>query len=699
MKGMLFIRVIKFLVFAGFLLIFGISFLSAQNSLNMTVSPYYSMPISDSSLVYQYGFGGGIGIESSVGLPNLNWTGIFQYTNVALQAGAGNLNLILLGGGLSYTPFRFGNFSSALFINAGPYMGLYKQNNPLVNPFFQSGVSFTAVLGNNFKLSAIPVYNNLIAKRDGKLQSFYSSIDFSIRASFAPGFSSSGTRRPKLKIEQSDFYQIFPVIYKFYDKHPIGSVILRNGEKSKIKDVQVGFFVPQYMESPRIIAVIDEMKPGEEVTVPITALFSNDILKITEKDSVQALVSAEYSIGSAVIEAKRNDSLKIYDRNSINWDDTKKAAAFVSAKDPTILKFSRNVTSEIAKKGSTVVNQNLTDAIALFEALREYGIAYKIDPDSSYAELSKNETATDYLQFPVQTLDYQTGDCDDMSILYSSLLEAVSIESAFITTPGHIYIGFALGLNKAQARHIFSNTENIIFKDDLAWIPVEVTALKDGFLKAWNLGAREWREAEQQGQAGFFPIRQAWAVYEPTWFGSEENTAVVKRIPDPRTVVDAYTKSMNQFTQMQISPLVAKLETQIKKRTSPRLINRLGTIYATYGMYDKAKQEFSRAAKSNYVPALVNLGNISYVNGKYQDALKLYQKAYKYNPDSTPVLLAVARAQFELEKYPEAQDYYKQAELLDPEAASKFAYIGGGSNVTGRAADANERKEVLWADE
>lgn len=113
--------------------------------------------------------------------------------------------------------------------------------------------------------------------------------------------------------------------------------------------------------------------------------------------------------------------------------------------------------------------------------MRKYGIEYKVDPDSSYAQLSENETATDYLQFPVQTLDYQTGDCDDMSILYSSMLEAVSVETAFITTPGHIYIAFNLGLNKKQAQRIFSNTENIIFMEGKGWIPVEVTALKAVF--------------------------------------------------------------------------------------------------------------------------------------------------------------------------------------------------------------------------
>ncbi len=687
------------LLFFLFLLFVTVMPVSAQSGILLSASPLYSMPLGGSAEMYQYGLGGDFEVRKPFNFEFLEGFGNLQYENIALQAGAGNLSLILIGGGVRFVPFRTGIFSGSVFAGAGGYLGFYKQNPPLMNPYVSTGVSLDFALSDSFKLSAKPLYKNLITRRDGSIVPFYSSLDFTIQASFNPAASGNSIRRPKLKIMKPDFYQVFPVIYKFYDKNPIGAVLLKNGEKSKIKDVQVGFLVPQYMESSRIIAVIDEMKPGEEVTVPITALFRNDILKITEKDSVQALISAEYSIGATVVEAKRNDSLKIYDRNSINWDDTQKAAAFITAKDPTILKISRNITSEIAEKGSKVINQNLTDAIALFEALREYGIAYKIDPDSSYADLSKNETATDYLQFPVQTLDYQTGDCDDMSILYSSLLEAVSVESAFITTPGHIYIGFALGLNKAQARHIFSNTENIIFRDDKAWIPVEVTALKDGFLKAWNLGAREWREAEAQQAADFYPVRQAWRTYEPTWFGSEENASVIKRLPDENVVVRAYKSSMNQFTQMQISPLVAKLQTQIKKRASSRLINRLGTIYATYGMYDKAKQQFSKAAKSNYVPALVNLGNISFVNGKYKSALTLYKKAYRYNPDSTPVLLAVARAQFELEKYPEAQEYYKQAELLDPEAASKFAYIVGGSNGTGRAADAGERKAVLWADE
>ncbi len=285
--------------------------------------------------------------------------------------------------------YRTSFFSTSVFAGTGIYMGVFQDNSPVFNPYVTAGVSADFQISEAFQLSLRPAYNYLITRRDGAVTSFYSSLDFSLQISVNPGSMGSGTRRPKLKINPPEFYQIFPVIYKYYDKHAIGSVTVKNSEKSKIKNILVSFYVPQYMDGPRVIAEIDEMKPNEEARIPISALFRNDILNITEKDSVQSLISVDYYAGSASLTAKRTESLRIYDRNSINWDDTRKAAAFITAKDPTILKFSRNVTSEVARNESRVINQSLSDAIAIFEALREYGITYKIDPDSSYAELSK----------------------------------------------------------------------------------------------------------------------------------------------------------------------------------------------------------------------------------------------------------------------------------------------------------------------
>ena len=273
------------------------------------------------------------------------------------------------------------------------------------------------------------------------------------------------------------------------------------------------------------------------------------------------------------------------------------------------------------------------------------------------------------------------------------------METAFITTPGHIYIAFSLGLNESQAEKIFSTTENLIIVDDQAWIPVEVTLLNDGFLKAWETGARQWREAVVHESNGFIPIRSAWSVYEPTWFGSGENASVVERLPQTSKIASSYKSSMNQFVQVQITPLVERMEERIAQRSSPRLINQFGTLYARYGLLDKAETQFKKASRQNYVPSIVNLGNIFFLGEDYRQANIQYEKAYKLNPDNTDVLLALARTGFEMEKYKEAQEYYDIAQLLDPDQASKFAYISGGSTETGRASDARERKAVLWSEE
>ena len=671
----------------------------AQEGLSISGAPVISFPMGDSADLYSLGIGGSIEARFPLSSGSFYGFGQINYQNVLLQASAGNLHLLSGGGGIIVMPFKTPFMSAGVHLGGGAYLGFFQDADPLANPYYSVGLSGDFSFGKGFSLSLNPGYRNLIAMVDGQLSALYSGMEVSLQFTFEPGAMGGGTRRPKLKILSPEFNQIFPVIYKYYDKNPIGSVVIKNEESRTIKDIKIEFFVPQYMDGPQVIAEIDELRTKEVMEIPITALFKNDVLEITEKDSAQSQIIITYTVGGTSLTANRNESLRIYDRNSINWDDDRKAAAFVTAKDPTILKFSRNVTSEIGSLKGSILNRNLSDGIALFEALREYGLEYKIDPDSSYEILSQDESLADYLQFPVQTLDYKTGDCDDLAILYSSMLEAVSVETAFITTPGHIYMAFSLGLKESQAEKIFSRTDNLIIIDGAAWMPVETTLLNEGFLKAWETGARLWREAVVHETEGFIPIRSAWSVYEPTWFGSGENRSVVERIPPSSRIADIYKSSMNQFVQFQITPLVERMEERIAQRSSSRLINQFGTLYARYGLMDKAEVQFKKAAGNDYVPSIVNLGNIFFLKENFRQASSYYEKAYKLNSDSTDVLLALARTEFALEQYRKAQEYYDIAMMLDPDRAGKFTYITGGSTETGRASDVRERKAVLWSEE
>ena len=137
--------------------------LTAQSSLTFSVSPLYSMPLGSSADIYQYGIGGTIEVQTPFLIQSLGGFGSLGYENVALQAGAGNLSIITFGAGAQYTPFRFGVFSTSIFVGMGGYLGVYQQNPLLFNPYLQTGLSIDAALSDGFQLSLKPVYKNLIS--------------------------------------------------------------------------------------------------------------------------------------------------------------------------------------------------------------------------------------------------------------------------------------------------------------------------------------------------------------------------------------------------------------------------------------------------------------------------------------------------------------------------------------------------------
>jgi hypothetical protein len=215
----------------------------------------------------------------------------------------------------------------------------------------------------------------------------------------------------------------------------------------------------------------------------------------------------------------------------MTWDDDRKAAAFVTAKDPLVLGFAKGLASMVRNEAGTaaVSSTEFRTALAVYQALRAYGLGYAVDPKTPFISLSEQEDAIDFLQFPSQTLAYRAGDCDDLSVLYAALLEAVGIETALVTTPGHIFVAFDSGLTQENAARAFSDSADTIVRNGKVWIPIEVTLVKDGFLKSWSVGAMEWRDGVSRDQAGFYPIREAWKTYEPIGFA--EGGALVSLPP------------------------------------------------------------------------------------------------------------------------------------------------------------------------
>ena len=88
----------------------------------------------------------------------------------------------------------------------------------------------------------------------------------------------------------------------------------------------------------------------------------------------------------------------------------------------TALQFWAAKPGDAHANASSAVNRNLALAMGISTALKEYGMTYVIDPTTPYSELAGNAVAIDFIQFPMQSLEYKAGDCDDLSILNCALL-------------------------------------------------------------------------------------------------------------------------------------------------------------------------------------------------------------------------------------------------------------------------------------
>jgi hypothetical protein len=370
----------------------------------------------------------------------------------------------------------------------------------------------------------------------------------------------------------------------------------------------------------------------------------------------------------------------------------------VTPGDPTVLKYAQGAASAVRAAGGGEINEPLRIAMGIFESLGLSGLAYARDPSTPYGELVKNKTMIDSIRFPSETLRWKSGDCDELSILYCALLEAVDIETAFITVPGRVFVAFSTGLEPASAKDSFSTTSDLIFFEEKTWVPVEVTMIQEGFLEAWKTGAREWRDNAQGSAAAarLYPIHAAWAVYKPAGIVSAD---VPVAAPKGSAVTEVYSSALAQFVEQEIGAEAAKLIGEASRnKNDPNPANKLGVLYARNGLYEKAAAEFDKLiAAREFMPALVNRGNLYFLQREWAKALALYERAYAQNKDNAVVILSIAKVKYEMDDLEAVEEYYARVYAKDRFLARKYAYlVFEGSKEEGRAEAGELATSVLW---
>jgi hypothetical protein len=469
--------------------------------------------------------------------------------------------------------------------------------------------------------------------------------------------------RPPLDIEVIKLSNIFSNSYKIYERDGIGRIKITNNTDKPMEKIRVSFVLKNFMDYSTE-SKIAKLLPGESDELVLKAVFNNSILTITEDSAVQAEIEASYFDNGKRVAYSRSATVNVYDKHRLTWDERDRFASFITPKDPPIINLARAVVGEFKE-----TKDEARLAAALFDALGVFGLTYIQDPTNPYQISSGKTDTVDYIQFPRETLERKSGDCDDLVAFYSSGLESMGISTRVLEVPGHMLMMFSTGI-PADADAYTMNNLYVIYEDTL-WIPVETTLVGNSFIKAWEKGSSTYYKFKDKGLT-ILDVHTAWDTYKPA------------SLPDSDWKPSGLTRAVidKQFPGDNIS--VLKISSQIKTRhyldaikNDPSDVDahlQMGIILSKIGDHQEAMEYFDKVISldSKNAAAMNNRGNLFMIDDKYQDAQKAYLAASQASPKDALILVNLARSYMRTGEAKKAKAAFIKAQGLDPGVKEQY---------------------------
>jgi hypothetical protein len=592
-------------------------------------------------------------------------------------------------------------FDEALFADLLPEVGMVNSANLL----FEAGARIALNPSYNLSIDIHPNVKYLLSLSELKdFDGFLFGIGFSASYRFGQDPDAPQAIIRSLRFERVSFPAAFAAMQSYYVKKPLGSVELFNTEKNSITELQVSFFQAGYMDSPTPGAAIAELKAGERLTVELPASFNQQVFTTEGVTPLTGEIIASYKSRGRAAEQKQPVTYDLHDKTAVTWDDDRKVAAFITPADSALRNYASYIRQVCKEETLPAYSEPMQLAIQVFNALGEAGIMYQADPTLPFTKVQGNPMVVDSISLPRDTLKRTTGDCDDLTVLFCSLLETAGMETAFITVPGHIYAAFNTKLPGAEYGKLHPDRSMSINLDGQLWVPVEITLIgRTGFPEAWRKGVEEWKEYEGQPEKrGFYPTRSAQEIYRPV--GLKE-TDLGLQYGRKEKILEGFRQDLDKL----IEGVVGEVASSARKSGRKEDYNKLGILYGQFGRYPQAEAAFQSALRADpqYLNAQINLANLLFLKKAYAEAATRYERSLEglekqkqgKSPKSLKVLLNLSRAYYQMERFKEAQDSYARAAAIDEQEARQYAFLGERAGGESRAASTRDpATEILFVE-
>jgi len=409
-----------------------------------------------------------------------------------------------------FLPYLWGGFSqySNCYIS---YTSSY-QNFPFQN--LSLGFKYPVTKNINFNLQFESVWNDDVQLSSNRFFQIKNSQNLkpseqlnSIipHQALIAGFSYSFNEERRLnyvKSVRSQLLQhhIYLAKNSFYSFNPIGSVDLVNKGKEVarfILTVNTSEGIGEYKSD------VIELFPGEMKTVPYYLYFSKAIL--TDKSKIAELILKIVDESESESLLLNNFPVTFHDENS--WDgNTYNLKYYLTPNEPGILKYSKSIYLEVEEKNKLKGKTDNFQTLQLFITAIGKDLKYISDPVTSLS--------IDQVQFPSETFEKKSGDCEDLVVFIASSLMSIGFECAVVDIKpnlpeniqiptakpgsiGHVFLLVDTGIPTEKAGDTGMNEFQTLsrrnqFGKTTLWIPIETTIISQGFESSFKEGVKQY---------------------------------------------------------------------------------------------------------------------------------------------------------------------------------------------------------------
>jgi len=447
------------------------------------------------------------------------------------------------------------------------------------------------------------------------------SAGVTAKINFSTGKGSKGACYANVN-QEGDVYPLFQQVYRF---SPVATATIVNGESAEIKNVTVSFRAGKYTSSALKSEVIPVIKKMQTYDVPLVVDFSSELLRFNENGRISGDLVIEYELLGRRKTSVQTISLAVSNRNTYVWGNNDSIAAFISPDTPEILEYAKYVAGVARNDLYTGMNRNIQFAASMFEALRSSGLSYSDDKQTPYTSYHKS-SEKDFIQYPLQTMDFASGDLDEIGILYASCLESIGVETAFMPLDNDFLVLVGIGAKPSAAANHFGDVDSLALTEDNVYFALSMAEFSKGFAKSRAQGAKLVAQCnkDEEGYYEFISTRDAWAVYPPAVF-----TGSGDPLPKPAQLeIQRLTKAALQ------DYMTTDLAVVIAKAKNSGDVNKLGIAYVRAGRYSEAKAEFTKGANAGNISAINNLANVYFMEKNYVAAAAQYKRVLLIDPEN-----------------------------------------------------------------